>query len=97
MNEARKDNVRSLTEEKYTALSVQNDWPIEFAEGYIAGQTERRRGKPLSCYIMTGMDQYARGFRAGYFNRSNPNKVGNVPEGNPDAKKNGEKGATTVS
>ncbi len=97
MNEARRDNVRSLTEEKYTALSLQNDWPIEFAEGYIAGQTERRRGRPLSSYIMTGMDQYALGYRAGYFNRSNPNKVGNGLDGNPDAKQDGEKDAAIVS
>lgn len=97
MNEARKDNVRSLTEEKYTALSELNNWPIEFAEGYIAGQTERRRGNPLSSYIMTGMDQYALGFRTGYFNRSNPNKAGNLSGGNPVAKSSDEKSAATVA
>lgn len=69
VNGGKADNVRSLSEEKCAALSEQNGWPLAFAEGYIGGQTERRRGNQLSSYVMTGIDQYALGFRAGYFER----------------------------
>ncbi len=69
VNGGKADNVRSLSEEKCAALSEQNGWPLAFAEGYISGETERRRGNQLSSYTMTGIDQYALGFRAGYFER----------------------------
>lgn len=74
MNRAKKDNVRSLTKEKSTSLSEQNRWPLAYAEGYISGQSERWRGNPPSSYIVAGIDQYALGFRAGYFVRPNPDR-----------------------
>lgn len=64
-----KDKVRSLPEEKYLALSEQYGWPKAYAEGFVSGQTARRRGIPLVGYTMVGVDQYALGFRAGYFGR----------------------------
>jgi len=70
MNDDRKDNVRSLFEEKYTALSEQYGWPLAFSEGYVNGEADRWRGTSLSSYVMAGIDQYALGFRAGYFGRA---------------------------
>ena len=63
------DNVTYLSQEKAATLAEQMNWPHAFAEGYIAGQSERWRGNPPSSYIMVGMDHFARGFRAGYFER----------------------------
>lgn len=96
MDGEKKDNVTSLSEEKYTALSEQNEWPLAFAEGYVSGQIERRRGNPPSTYIMTGIDQYALGFRAGYFERPNPDRRSGRADGKPVVRKNVEKDAATT-
>ena len=74
MNGEQKDNVTSLSKEKYTALSEQNGWSIAFAEGFVSGQIERRRGNSPSSYLIVGADDYALGFRAGYFDRLNLNR-----------------------
>ena len=74
MNIELKSNVTSLSEEKYTALAEQSGWPLVFAEGYVNGQVERRRGNPLTSYLNVGVDLYALGFRAGYFGRTIPER-----------------------
>jgi hypothetical protein len=68
------DNVTFLSEQKATAIAQQMGWSLAFAEGYIAGQSERWRGNRPSSYAMVGVDDYARGFRAGYFERPNPDR-----------------------
>ena len=69
-----KSNVTSLSVEKFTTLAEQSGWSLAFAEGYISGQVERRRGSPLSSYLKVGVDEYAMGFRAGYFARAIPER-----------------------
>lgn len=68
------NNVTFLSEQKATAIAQQMGWSLAFAEGYIAGQSERWRGNRSSSYVMVGMDDYARGFRVGYFERPNPDR-----------------------
>lgn len=41
-----------------------------FANGYTDGQTARATHASLTAYLRVGIDDYARGYRAGYFARS---------------------------
>jgi hypothetical protein len=68
------DKITFLSEQKATAIAQQMGWSPVFAEGYIAGQSERWRGNRPSSYVMVGADDYARGFRTGYFERPNPDR-----------------------
>ena len=40
-----------------------------YAEGVSAGQSARDRGLELTPYHEVGIDDYAKGFRAGFFNQ----------------------------
>lgn len=97
MNEDKKSNVKSLSEEKYTALSVRNGWPLGFAQGFVGGQIERRRGNPPSSYILAGIDQYALGFRAGYFVRPNQHRVNRRAVCKPGVDTRGQKVSATLA
>ena len=50
-------------------LAKQNGWSLHFAEGFTAGQALRRRGEPIPRHAMVGIDEFALGFRAGFFTR----------------------------
>jgi hypothetical protein len=65
------DDLTSLSNENSSALAKRMDWPIEYAEGYIAGQSCRRYGERLANHYMVGLDNFAVGFRTGYFERPN--------------------------
>ena len=60
-------NVKVLSKEKM--LAEKNGWSLAQAEGYIDGETFRRRGKTPSTYARIGIDEYCLGFRAGYYER----------------------------
>ena len=45
-------------------------WTSTFANGFTDGQAARGRKRPLSVYIRVGIDDYARGYRQGFFNRT---------------------------
>ena len=62
-------NVKVLSKEKM--LADKNGWSLAQAEGYIDGETYRRRGKTPSTYARIGIDEYCLGFRAGYYERQN--------------------------
>src|SRR6185503_2706029 len=62
-------NVKVLSKEKMVA--EKNGWSLAQAEGYIDGETYRRRGKTPSTYARIGIDEYCLGFRAGYYERQN--------------------------
>ncbi len=81
MNGELKDNVTSLSKEKCTALSEQNGWSLAFAEGWLEGEVERRRGNSASSYVLVGTDDYALGFRAGYFVRLKPDSGAGFSDG----------------
>jgi len=52
-------------------LAQQNGWSTAYAEGYLEGKHQHRREIPLGTYARVGIDEYALGFRAGYFERKN--------------------------
>ena len=53
-------------------LAEKMGWTLERAEGYVEGERYRRRRLALSEYQKVGIDEYALGFRAGYFKREEP-------------------------
>ena len=73
--------MKILSNEKFRALAEHNGWSLAHAEGYVDGETSRRRGKPPSQYALIGIDEYSLGFRAGYFERQHP---GSTRSGNSD-------------
>ena len=64
--------MKILSEEKVKVLAEKNGWSLAHAEGYIEGETFRRRGMTPSRYAQIGIDEYSLGFRAGYYERKNP-------------------------
>jgi hypothetical protein len=43
-----------------------------FVNGYTEGQQARAANAPLTAYLRVGIDDYARGYRTGYFARATP-------------------------
>ena len=41
----------------------------DYADGLLAGRLARDRGLELTLYHEVGIDDYAKGFRAGFFNQ----------------------------
>ena len=64
--------MKILSNEKFRVLAEKNGWSLMHAEGYVDGETSRKRGKPPSQYALIGIDEYSLGFRAGYFERQQP-------------------------
>ena len=73
-----------LATEKIKWLAARNSWSLAQAEGYIDGDTCRRRGTTPSTYAQIGIDEYSLGFRAGYYER-NVVLPGLTRSGTPDA------------
>ena len=61
--------MKILAEEKVRLLAEARSWSLEYASGYIEGETQRRRATSPTPFMLVGMDQYSLGFRAGYFDR----------------------------
>jgi hypothetical protein len=55
--------------EKSQVLAEQYGWPLPSAEGYVDGETFRKRHKAPPLHTLVGIDDYSEGFRAGYFHR----------------------------
>jgi len=64
--------MKVLSKEKIKVLAARNGWSLTRAEGYIDGETFRRRGRPPSTYAKVGIDDYCLGFRASYYERQGP-------------------------
>ena len=43
-----------------------------YANGIADGQAARAQGSALTLYLQIGIDDYAKGFRAGFFGQMNP-------------------------
>jgi hypothetical protein len=56
--------------EKIRTLEIDNGWTSAFANGFTDGQAARDRQQALSAYVRVGIDDYAKGFRQGFFDRS---------------------------
>jgi len=61
-----------LIKQNSKILAQQNGWSTAYTEGYLEGRYHRRLGKQLSTYVRVGIDEYPLGYRAGYFERNNP-------------------------
>ena len=61
--------MKILSKEKVKVLAEKNGWSLTHAEGYVDGETFRRRGKTPSTYVQVGIDEYTRGFRSGFYER----------------------------
>ncbi len=61
-----------LTKEKTKVLAERNGWSLSQAEGYVDGEASRRRGLAPSKHAQIGIDEYSRGFRAGFYERKTP-------------------------
>jgi hypothetical protein len=46
--------------------------PPAYTNGYTDGQAARRSNQALSAYLRVGIDDYAKGYRAGFFTRAMP-------------------------
>jgi hypothetical protein len=71
--------MKVLSKEKSKVLATRNGWSLAQAEGYIDGETFRRRGKTPSTYAQVGIDEYCLGFRASYYERQNPPSTASLP------------------
>ena len=81
--------MKVLAEEKFKLVAERNGWSLEYAKGNLEGVAMQHSGKPLSTYTLVGIDDYARGFRAGYFERQNAVPQRTEDSRNPDwARKN---------
>jgi hypothetical protein len=76
--------MKVLSTEKSKVLATRNGWPLAQAEGYIDGESYRRRGMTPSKYAQIGIDEYCLGFRAGYYERKDPDLSRSVKPEAPD-------------
>src|SRR6185436_11033223 len=67
--EIRRLVMKVLSTEKSKLLADQNDWPLDYARGFVDGETARRLGTAPALYTLVGIDEFCLGFRAGYFER----------------------------
>jgi hypothetical protein len=74
--------MRILSEEKVRVLVERNGWSPAYAQGYIDGESVRRRGALPSKYAQVGLDDYCQGFRAGFYER---NSLSPTRSSKPDA------------
>ena len=54
---------------KSEELETPYGWSPDRARGYVDGVACRMGGNGPSKYMLVGIDEYALGFRAGYYNR----------------------------
>ena len=54
---------------KAKTVAEKTGWSLTRAEGYVEGQQYRREGLKPTVYQKVGIDDYALGFRDGYFSR----------------------------
>jgi hypothetical protein len=64
-----------LLRKKAKVLVQKMGCTLTWAEGYIEGEMYRRRGSKLSAYQRVGIDDHAKGLRAGFFQQALPGEV----------------------
>ena len=62
--------MKQVSTEKSQALVEEMGWTMERANGYVDGETYRRRGLEISTNHKIAMDEYAQGFRTGYYKQA---------------------------
>lgn len=61
--------MKMVSKEQIKMMAEMNGWSIEHAEGFADGETYRKSGDTPSAYVQIGIDDYSKGFRAGYYER----------------------------
>ncbi len=56
--------------EAIRGTSNDGNQPAAFVNGFTDGQAARANNSALSAYLRVGIDDYARGFRAGFYKRT---------------------------
>ncbi|MCC6532917.1 MAG: hypothetical protein IT531_10235 [Burkholderiales bacterium] len=67
------------TIEVFRGSSNESNMPAAFMNGFADGQTARANNDALTAYLRVGIDDYAKGFRAGFFARANSSRVAERP------------------
>jgi hypothetical protein len=63
----RAGSMKVSSTEKVKVLAEQNGWTLAWANGYVAGEISRKRGRVPPKHLLIGIDEYCLGFRAGFF------------------------------
>ena len=63
----REEGMDASSNDKARAIAEKMGWPLTRAEGYVEGQHYRREGFKPTAYQKVGVDDYAKGFRAGFY------------------------------
>jgi len=61
------DTAELLSEKICRAVAEDNGWSPAYAEGYVWGQSLRLQDKTIESHALVGIDDWALGFRTGYF------------------------------
>jgi hypothetical protein len=56
-------------------LADKKTWSRDRKAGYLEGEKYRKNRRELSSYLKIGIDEYAQGFRAGYYKRDEQVRV----------------------
>ena len=59
-----------FSKKKRDRLSQELDWSLDRAQGYVDGEACQLRGHELSANYQSGMDEYSKGFRTGYYTQA---------------------------
>ena len=70
--------MKALPRKDGPALAEEMGWTQERASGYMDGERYRREKLTLSMYHRVGIDEYALGFRAGYYNQNESQYAANI-------------------
>ena len=62
--------MKQVYTEKSQALVNELGWTRERAMGYVDGENYQRLGLVISTYHKIAMDEYAQGFRTGYYKQA---------------------------
>jgi hypothetical protein len=68
-------SMKVLSKEKSKFLAEKYGWSLARAQGFVDGETSRRRRAQPSAYVQVGIDEYCLGFRASYYERQKPVSV----------------------
>jgi hypothetical protein len=61
--------MKIVSKEQIQVMAETKGWSFAHAEGFTDGETYRKSGTTPSAYVQIGIDEYSKGFRAGYYER----------------------------
>lgn len=72
--------MKIVSKERVKVIAETQDLSAAHAEGFADGETYRKSGTTPSAYVQIGIDDYSRGFRAGYYERQECAGIANISE-----------------